>query len=180
MGRSIEDSLSFLKKIGFDLILEEDSTQTRPTQLQNQPKKTQKTGRGSKFFTEFAEELDVFDSEREIPDWVFEYRENILSNLSYPLKRICRYLRDCREVFKIKYPIHANGKWKYADVYLPNKNMIIFLGNKYSKRRFPEMKKRSRLFKGRYRVFEVKDLMDLEDKLTTAAVEWQRCFDFDV
>lgn len=54
------------------------------------------------FYTEFAVELDIFDSTLNIPAWTFDYRDNLIRKLTPNMKKICRFLKELGLNFKIK------------------------------------------------------------------------------
>ena len=76
------------------------------------------------FYDDFAEELDIFTDEVKHPEWVYRFREDILSKLSPTVRRVARMLHG-RVNFKIKYPVEMNGKYKFADIYIPHTNTVI-------------------------------------------------------
>lgn len=79
------------------------------------------------FYMEFAEEIDLFSLEGYFPDWVLRFREERLRDIDGNFRRMCRKLGDIGEKFYIQYPIEKDGKWKYADVFLPLRNTVIIL-----------------------------------------------------
>ena len=78
----------------------------------------------SGFYEEFCEELDIFTDENKHPEWVYRFREDILSKLSPTVRRVSRTLHG-RVNFKIMYPVEINGKYKFADIYIPHLNTVI-------------------------------------------------------
>lgn len=121
-----------------------------------------------KFWEEFASELDLLSSPADYPDWIFNYRDELIAKTSPELKKICRRLKDYGLDFKIKWPIVIDGKWKFADVYFPRQNTVLILGNPMSNMRpCGQLSYRAEFFKDRYRVVEVESLAELERKVET-------------
>ena len=81
------------------------------------------------FFVEFAEEIDLFCLETRFPEWIIQYREEILNKIGRNFRKICRKLKDSGLKFyiKYKYPIEIDGKWKFADIYIPKGKTIVLL-----------------------------------------------------
>ena len=82
-------------------------------------------GKREKFFIEFASEIDLYSDGSKYPEWVFEYREELLLKISPNLMKICSKLKDSGYDFKIKYPFLIDGKYKFADIYIPRKRTVI-------------------------------------------------------
>lgn len=83
------------------------------------------------FFVEFAEEIDLFCLETKFPEWIIQYREEILNKIGRDFRKICRKLKDSDIRFYIKYPVEIDGKWKFADVYIPKgKTVVLLLSDK--------------------------------------------------
>lgn len=83
-----------------------------------------------RFRDEFCVELDIFDSEVKFPEWIYEFREPLLDKVSKPLKQLARLLKDCGVNFKMKWPLEIDGKWKFADIYIPGKDMVVTVTSK--------------------------------------------------
>ena len=83
------------------------------------------------FFVEFAEEIDLFCLETRFPEWIIQYREEILLKIGRNFRKICRELKDSGVKFYIKYPVEIDGKWKFADIYIPKgKTVVLLLSDK--------------------------------------------------
>lgn len=83
------------------------------------------------FFVEFAEEIDLFCLETKLPEWIIQFREEILKKIGRDFRKICRKLKDSDVKFYIKYPVEIDGKWKFADVYIPKgKTVLLLLSDK--------------------------------------------------
>lgn len=80
-----------------------------------------------KFFAEYCNEVDIFDSQNHFPDWIYEFREQNLRKISKNFRLMCQILKDEGFEFKIKYPIESENKWKFADAYLPKYNLVVLL-----------------------------------------------------
>ena len=92
--------------------------------------KKSKPAKADNFIQQFANECYLDGSEYDLPDWVFDYREEFLSKPTYRDKQLYQMLKDNHVDFKIKYPVKSNDKWKFADVFLPKKNLIILIMNR--------------------------------------------------
>lgn len=80
-----------------------------------------------KFFAEYCNEVDIFDSQNHFPNWIYEFREQNLRKISKNFRLMCQILKDEGFEFKIKYPIESENKWKFADAYLPKYNLVVLL-----------------------------------------------------
>lgn len=79
------------------------------------------------FFMEFADEIDLFCIETKFPEWIIQYREEILLKIGRNFRKICRKLKDSGVKFYIKYPVEIDGKWKFADIYIPKGNTVVLM-----------------------------------------------------
>lgn len=84
------------------------------------------------FWIEFASETDIFTNGILFPDWIFDFREELLTKLSPTVKKVCRVLKGIVD-FKIKYPVEIDGKWKFADIYIPSLKTVIVCLSSYVK-----------------------------------------------
>ena len=132
-------------------------------------KKTKKSGKSSNlferstFWTEFSAETDIFTDQSKFPDWIFDFREELLVKLSPTARRVCRWLKGTVD-FKIKYPIEIDDKWKFADIYIPSKRTVIVFLSSHKEfanicHKTPE---RASFFSDRFRVVEFYEYHDFE------------------
>ena len=123
-----------------------------------------------KFFAEYCNEVDIFDSQNHFPDWIYKFREQNLHKISKNFRLMCQILKDEGFEFKIKYPIENEGKWKFADVYLPKYNTVVLLMNEKDYIGLPCWSKSDRelFFEGKYSVIAVLpcELSNLHEKLS--------------
>lgn len=118
------------------------------------------------FYTEFAEELDIFDSTLSIPDYHFNSREQLISTIRPVKRKIARFLKELGLRFKILWPIEIDGKWKFADFYFPRQRTVIIVTNPMNDFRpccLPS--DRAEFFNQRYRVLEVENVTELKRKI---------------
>ena len=86
-----------------------------------------KLSKKESFFLEFAREIDIFALDESFPDWILNYRELILKNIRKEFRVMCQFLKDAGLFFYIKYPLEIDGKWKFADVFIPDKSLVVLL-----------------------------------------------------
>lgn len=117
-----------------------------------------------RFLSEFAFELDIFDSAVQFPSWVYGYREELLGKLTPEMRKVCRWLKGLGFRFKIKWPVEVCGKWKFADVLFPGKGVVLMLTNAKALGSRPHwmLSDRAEFFRGLYRVVEVETMKELE------------------
>ena len=110
-----------------------------------------------KFFMDYAAEIDLFDLQRSCPEWVYDYREGILNKVSKDFRLLCQMLKDSGVVFKVKYPIEVDGKWKFADAFIPKSHIVILLIQDHETIGLPCHSKTDReiFFGDRYKVVDV-------------------------
>ena len=101
-------------------------------------RKSPKMSKFDLFLADLATELDIFDSTQSLPQWAFDYRDDLIRKIGPELKKICRKLKSLGLNFKIKWPVEIDGKWKFADVF----------------------------FRDRFRIVEVETLAELERKMS--------------
>ena len=92
-------------------------------------KKEKKPTQNEAFFAEFAEEIDLFALQQQFPEWIYDFREEILHRVNKTFRVMCQYLKDDGIKFYMKYPIEINGKWKFADVFIPERKLVVLLLN---------------------------------------------------
>lgn len=147
----------------------------REGRSQRRPKKRnyskEKTTRLERFCLDFAAELDLFDSDMAVPDWVFGYRDKLIGKLGPELCKICLALKSRGLRFKIKWPVEIDGKWKFADVYFPRQKTVLMVTNARAMAGLPNwsLSNRAMFFHGRYRVVEVETLDELLRKIERKA-----------
>ena len=119
------------------------------------------------FCADFAPEIDMLDSTFAFPGWVFNYRDDLLRKISPELRRICYALKQNGAEFKIKWPVEIDGKWKFADVLLPQQRIVVIVINPMELASKPHwmLSDRSEFFKRRYHVIEVENLEELQYKM---------------
>ena len=76
---------------------------------------------------DFCQEMDLFSDNQPFFDWIFDYREHHLSKISSKLIKICRKLKSAKVNFKILYPINIFGKWKFADIYITKRKIVVMV-----------------------------------------------------
>lgn len=135
-----------------------------------QEKKSNKFGKISKFdqfCLDFAAEIDLFDSNLAVPQWTFDYRDDLIRKISPELRKICHALKEIGLNFKIKWPVEIDGKWKFADVFFPKQRTVLMLTNAMALGCRPHwmLSDRAEFFKDRFRVVEVESLAELERKM---------------
>lgn len=82
-----------------------------------------------KFFEEFAPEIDILDCEKSFPEWIYDFREQNLHKIGRNFRLMCQILKEMRLGFKVKFPIEIDGKWKFADAYIPKFRLVVLLAN---------------------------------------------------
>ncbi len=121
------------------------------------------------FFEEFCTEIDLFDQEKSFPEWIFDFREKILSKISKKFRLMCQILKETGLSFKIKYPIEIEGKWKFADIYIPKYELVVLLISEYEMIGLPCHSKSNRelFFENRFCVLAIMnyELSRLREKL---------------
>lgn len=130
-------------------------------------KKEKKISKKESFFVEFAEEIDLFSLQKSFPEWVYDYREDILNRVRKEFRVMCQHLKDAGIKFYMKYPIEIDGKWKFADVFIPDKRLVVLLLNDVEMIGLPCHSKTNRelWFSDRYKTvgvcaFEVHRILD--------------------
>lgn len=122
-----------------------------------------------RFFVEYCSEIDIFDSQTRFPEWIYKFREQNLHKIGKNFRLMCQILKDGRVDFKVKWPIEFDGKWKFADVYLPEYNAVVLLMSEREYIGLPCWSKSDRelFFEDRCRVITVMpyELPKLREKL---------------
>lgn len=113
-------------------------------------------------YEEFCQEMDLFSENQPFPDWIFDYREHHLSQISPKLKKFCRKLKSAKVEFKILCPMQINGKWKFADVYVPKRKTVVMVTTRPHSVGW--LTQRAQFFADRCKVYEL-DGYESEDKL---------------
>jgi len=144
---------------GYSIDTREGKNRIYPRRENNYPKNRRYSNRPTKndFFADFAAETDIFTAENAFPDWVYDFREDLISKLSPSMKKVCRNLKDLKVGFKIKYPVEIFGKWKFADVYIPSKKTVIMVLSSYKHNYSPcnVLPERAEFFKDKFRVIDL-------------------------
>lgn len=127
-------------------------------------KQKRKTNRPTKasIYEELCQEMDLFSDTQPYPDWVFDFREQHLSKISSKLIKFCRKLKAANVEFKILYPMQIFGKWKFADIYIPQRKTVVMVTA------YPHsaawLTERARFFQDRCKVYEL-DGYESEDMI---------------
>lgn len=123
------------------------------------------------FCEEFAVELDIFDSTLIVSAWIFGYRDDLIRKIGPELKKICRRLKSLGLIFKIKWPVEIDGKWKFADVFFPRQRTVLMVTNAMALGSRPHwmLSDRAEFFRDRFRVVEVETVEELERKMQLKA-----------
>lgn len=90
-----------------------------------------KKNKKESFYNEFATELDLFSLYVSFPDWIYDFREKILFKIGKKFRVLCQNLKDAGVKFYIKYPIETDGQWKFADIYIPDSDLVVLLIRDY-------------------------------------------------
>lgn len=124
--------------------------------------KHNKSKRGVSIYEEFCQEMDLFSDNQPYPDWVFDFRENLLTKINSKTLKFCRKLKAVNVEFKILYPMQIFGKWKFADVYIPKRKTVVMVTT------YPHsaawLTERARFFQDRCKVYEL-DGYESEDMI---------------
>ena len=123
------------------------------------------------FLADFATELDIFDSTQSLPQWAFDYRDDLIRKIGPELKKICRKLKSLGLNFKIKWPVEIDGKWKFADLFFPKRRTVLMVTNAMAVGCRPHwmLSDRAEFFRDRFRIVEVETLAELERKMRLKA-----------
>lgn len=92
-------------------------------------KKKAKKSLTDKFLEAYATNIYLDGMEYDLPDWVFDYREDLIHKVTQNGKKLYAKLSEMGINFKIRFPYKNLGKWKFADALLPKYNLIILLMN---------------------------------------------------
>ncbi|MFA6718947.1 MAG: hypothetical protein WCS15_07690 [Prevotella sp.] len=128
-----------------------------------------------RFFSEYCSEIDIFDSNYHFQDWIYDFREQSLRKIGKNFRLMCQVLKDEGFEFKVKYPIEVDGKWKFADAYLPKHNAVVLLMSECDYIGLPCWSKSDRelFFEGRCKVIAMLpyEFSRLREKLASLAIE---------
>lgn len=118
---------------------------------------TVKMTKKESFFMEFAPEIDIFDELSAFPEWIYDYREDILCRVTRNFRVLCQNLKINGYRFKVKYPVCIDGKWKFADIYIPDYSVVVVLRTDKEEIGLPchSSTDRERWFSDRFRVVSV-------------------------
>lgn len=121
-----------------------------------------KIGRFEQFLLDFSTEIDLFDSNLAVPNWVFDFRDDLIRKSSANFRKICYYLKEIGLAFKIKWPVEVDGKWKFADIFFPAHKTVLLHTTLYGNFRPMGLDSyRAEFFKDRFRVVEVENVDEL-------------------
>lgn len=134
-------------------------------------RKSPKMSKFDLFLADLATELDIFDSTQSLPQWAFDYRDDLIRKIGPELKKICRKLKSLGLNFKIKWPVEIDGKWKFADVFFPKQRTVLMVTNAMAVGCRPHwmLSDRAEFFRDRFRIVEVETLAELERKMRLKA-----------
>lgn len=104
-------------------------------------------------YEEFCVEMDLFSENQSYPDWIFDFRESHLSKMSSKLIKFCRKLKSSGVEFRILYPMQIDGKWKFADVYVPKHKTVVMITTTPHPAGW--LTQRAQFFSDRCRVYEL-------------------------
>jgi hypothetical protein len=114
------------------------------------------------FFDNFADEIDIFDSPTSYPDWILRIREEQLAKITPCLQNFSARLKSYGLNFKIKQPLCVDGKYKFADIYLPDINTVLMQTSMYTNfRPVGLLSERAESFRRDFTVYEF-DPIDTE------------------
>lgn len=82
-----------------------------------------------KFLETYATNIYLNGMEYDLPDWVFDYREELIHKVTQNGKKLYAKLSEMGVDFKIRFPYKNLDKWKFADALLPKYKLIILLMN---------------------------------------------------
>ena len=124
-----------------------------------------------RFLDEYAPQICLDGMEYDLPDWVFDYREEQIRRIGKNGKALYQRLKDIGVDFKVKYPVERSGRWKFADAYLPNEGLYILLMN--SRETYMpacSMYDRAVFFGGRDKCLEIlpEEVWSLEERIRKA------------
>lgn len=105
------------------------------------------------FYEEFCEEIDLFSLDLKFPEWIFSFREQNLAKLTSKFKQFCRKAKQKGLKFKICFPMQIDGKWKFADVYIPSKKTVVIVNTLPHSPGY--LSQRAAFFQDRCRVYEL-------------------------
>lgn len=133
----------------------------------NKQEKKTRLAKFEQFCLDFAAEIDILSSQTAFPDWVFDYRDDLIRKISPELRKICYSLKQRGLVFKVKWPVQIDGKWKFADIIFPRQRTVLMVTNAMELGTRPHwmLSDRAEFFKGHFRVVEVETLAELERKI---------------
>lgn len=111
-----------------------------------------KSGRQS-IYGEFCQEIDLFNNSQPFPDWVFDFRERLLTSTPSKLIKFCRKLKSAGVKFHILCPININDKWEFADVYIPSRRVVVMVNTQPHPAGW--LSQRAQFFTGLCKVYEL-------------------------
>lgn len=98
--------------------------------MAQQTRNNEKTAQESineELFKDFAEEIALTSNREKFPEWVHDYREQSLTKQGRNFLQLCHVLKDGGVNFKVKFPLQIDGKWKFADILIPQSHIVILL-----------------------------------------------------
>lgn len=115
--------------------------------------KCKRSKRRISIYEEFCQEMDLFSDNQPYPDWVFDFRENLLTKINSKTLNFCRKLKANNVDFKMVYPVLIFGKWKFADVYIPKRKTVVMVNTMPHPSGW--LSARAKFFEDRFKVYEL-------------------------
>lgn len=114
--------------------------------------KHNKSKRRVSIYEEFCQEMDLFSDNQPYPDWVFDFRENLLTKINSKTLNFCRKLKANNVDFRMVYPVLIFGRWKFADVYIPKHKTVVMVNTMPHPAGW--LSARAKFFEDRFKVYE--------------------------
>jgi hypothetical protein len=72
-----------------------------------------------RFLDEYAPQICLDGVEYDLPDWVFDYREEQIRRIGKNGKALYQRLKDIGVDFKVKYPVERSGRGMFSRFHKP-------------------------------------------------------------
>lgn len=79
------------------------------------------------FRNAFEKELSLGEIRSSVPEWVAQNRAPLLDKISNPVKQIGAILKSAGIDFKFRWPLQIDGRWKFADIYIPSTDTVVMV-----------------------------------------------------